>query len=115
LKPIVPARAAWLLALALPAAAQQPPTALELFTRADKGACAACHQLPAGAAPPTRADVGPRLEGTRMRALGKPGLRQVLEDPMAANPATLMPPYGRHRLLEPDEIQRLVDFLHALP
>jgi sulfur-oxidizing protein SoxX len=108
------ARAAWLAAIAWPAAAQQP-TALELFLRNDKGGCAACHQLPDGTGPASRADVGPRLEGARMRTLGKPGLREVLMDPMRANPDTVMPPYGRHHLLETAEIERLVEFLHALP
>ncbi len=108
------ALAGCLLALAMPALAQQP-AALALFTRADKGACLACHQLPANAGPATRADVGPRLEGARMRGLGKPALRELITDPMRANPDTVMPPYGRHHVLEPDEIERLVDFLHALP
>ena len=99
--------------IAFPAPAQTP--AAELFTRADKGNCIACHQLPPGAGPQTRADLGPRLEGARMRELGKPALRDVIADPMRANPNTVMPPYGRHRLLDSAEITRLVDFLHALP
>jgi L-cysteine S-thiosulfotransferase len=103
-----------LAALALPAAAQQP-TALELYVRADKGHCIACHQLPEGAGPATRSDMGPRLEGVRMRALGRTGMRERIEDPMRFNPDTVMPPYGRHRILEPAEIARLVEFLHALP
>lgn len=108
---------ALLLALALPAlaAAQPQPGGLDLFTRADKGGCLACHQLPAGAGPATRADLGPRLEGTRMRELGRERIREVIEDPMRANPGTVMPPYGRHRLLEAAEIAMLVEFLHALP
>lgn len=108
------ARAAWLTAIAWPAAAQQP-AALDLFVRNDKGGCAACHQLPESIGPASRADVGPRLEGSRMRELGRTGLREVLHDPMRANPNTVMPPYGRHRLLEPAELERLVEFLHALP
>jgi L-cysteine S-thiosulfotransferase len=96
-------------------AAAPPAPALDLFVRADKGNCIACHQLPQGAAPATRADVGPRLEGTRMRALGKSGLRQALVDPMRANPDTVMPPFGRHRLLDAAEIERLVEFLFVLP
>jgi sulfur-oxidizing protein SoxX len=96
-------------------AAAPPAPALELFVRADKGNCIACHQLPEGAGPATRADVGPRLEGTRMRALGRGALRQALVDPMRANPDTVMPPFGRHRLLDAAEIDRLVDFLVALP
>ncbi|HEX7606987.1 MAG TPA: sulfur oxidation c-type cytochrome SoxX [Usitatibacter sp.] len=96
------------------AAAPRAP-ALDLFVRADKGNCIACHQLPQGSGPPTRADVGPRLEGPRMRALGKDALRRWLVDPMRANPDTVMPPFGRHRLLDDAEIDRIVDFLVALP
>lgn len=109
-------RAAALLAcaIALPSAAQAP-AALELFVRRDKGHCIACHQVPAGAGPETRADLGPRLEGPRMRELGKRALRAIVVDPTAANPDTVMPPYGRHRLLDAAEIDRLVDYLHALP
>lgn len=102
------------LALALPAAGQAP-SAVELFTRADKGHCIACHQLPAGAGPASRATLGPALAGERMRALGREGLRDILEDPQRANPETVMPPFGRHRILSPEEIRRLVEFLHALP
>jgi sulfur-oxidizing protein SoxX len=98
---------------ALGAAAQ--PSALDLFVRAEKGNCIACHQLAQGAGPATRADVGPLLEGPRMRSLGKASLRDTLVDPMRANPDTVMPPYGRHRLLDPAEIDRLVEFLLALP
>lgn len=104
-----------LLPLAFAASAQQLPPALELFVRADKGHCIACHQLPDGRGPATRADVGPRLEGSRMRALGKAALRERIEDPTSANPDTVMPPFGRHRILERAEIDQLVEFLHALP
>ena len=104
-----------LVAAALPAAAQRPPTALELFMQKDKGYCIACHQLPAGVGPATTSNVGPALEGTRMRALGKPALRDLLVDPTRGNPATLMPPFGRHRILEPAEIDKIVEFLNALP
>jgi len=113
------ARIASLLALAalagVPSALAQVPAARDLFVQRDKGHCIACHQLPEGAGPPSRADLGPRLEGARMRALGRARLREIIEDPMKSNPQTLMPPYGRHRLLERAEIERLVEFLHALP
>lgn len=103
-----------LAALALPAAAQTgavPPA----FLQRDKGHCIACHQLPQGAGPPTLADLGPRLEGARMRELGRARLREVIADPTRANPETVMPPFGKHRILDAPEIDRLVEFLHALP
>jgi sulfur-oxidizing protein SoxX len=102
------------LACALPVGAQSLSGA-ELFTRADKGNCIACHQVPAGAGPATRADLGPKLEGARMRALGRERLRALLADPMANNPETLMPPFGRHRILDEAEIDRVIDYLYALP
>ena len=83
--------------------------------RPDKGACIACHQLPASAGPATRADIGPALSGARMRELGRAALRERLEDPARAQPQTVMPPFGKHRILQKDEIDALVEFLHALP
>ena len=102
------------LGMALPCAAQDRP-GLDLFTRADKGQCLACHQLPPGFGSQTRDDLGPRLEGVRMRALGAKALRNLLNDPTAANPDTVMPPFGRHRLLDAREVDKLVEFLLALP
>lgn len=112
-------RRALLLALASAAlvadALAQPSAPPPAFLDRDKGRCLACHQLPEGAGPASRSDVGPRLEGARMRELGRAKLRALLEDPMRDNPATLMPPYGRHRILAPAEIDRIVEYLHALP
>jgi sulfur-oxidizing protein SoxX len=81
----------------------------------DKGHCLACHQVPEGAGPATRADLGPKLEGSRMRSLGRERLREIIEDPTRANPDTVMPPFGRHRILDAAEINRIVEYLHALP
>ena len=71
--------------------------------------------MPAGAGPATRSDLGPKLEGARMRELGKARLREVIVDPTRANPDTVMPPFGRHRILDAREIDRLTEFLNALP
>jgi sulfur-oxidizing protein SoxX len=101
-------------ALCLPAAAA-PVAAVDLLTRADKGYCIACHQLPAGAGPATRSDLGPKLEGARMRELGKARLRELIVDPTRTSPDTVMPPFGRHRILDSAEIDRLVEYLLALP
>ena len=107
--------APWALALLATAASAQAPRALDLYVRADKGSCIACHALPEGAGPATRGDLGPALTGARTRELGRARLRELLQDPTRANPATLMPPYGRHRILDAAEIDALVEFLHALP
>jgi sulfur-oxidizing protein SoxX len=98
--------------IATPAFAQE---ALELFVNAQKGHCIACHQLPAGVGPGTRNDVGPKLEGERMRSLGRAEIRAIIDDAPKRNPDSVMPPFGRHRILEAKEIERLAEFLHALP
>ncbi len=108
------ALAALACAAVLPCAAQQP-TGAQLFARADKGQCIYCHQVPEGAGPATRSDLGPRLEGARMRTLGAAALRAIIVDPMAANPGTVMPPFGRHRILDARESDRIVEYLLALP
>jgi sulfur-oxidizing protein SoxX len=107
---------AGLAALAIaPAVQAQPEQGLELFVRPDKGHCVACHQVPQGAGPATRSNVGPALTGTRMRELGAAALRELLRDPTRAHPDTSMPPYGRHRILDEREIQRVTEYLLALP
>ncbi|MDH5263819.1 MAG: sulfur oxidation c-type cytochrome SoxX [Betaproteobacteria bacterium] len=87
----------------------------DLFANPDKGNCIACHQVPEGAGPAVRADVGPRLDSARLKGWDRARLRALLEDPQRGNPDTVMPPYGRHRLLDDREIERVIDYLHALP
>lgn len=109
-------RAVLVLSLALASAASaQSPSVPESFTRADKGHCIACHRLPDGVGPPSRASLGPALTVARMRELKPEGIREIIADPTRANPETVMPPFGKHRILGTAEIDRLVEFLHALP
>lgn len=98
--------------LTLPALGQRAP---DVFVRPDKGHCIACHQLPEAAGVASRNDVGPRLEGARMRELGRAALREIIDDPAKRNAATVMPPFGRHLILDAAEIDRLAEYLHALP
>jgi len=109
------AAAALAVAIAHAAHAERPASAMELFVQRDKGHCVACHQLPEGVGPISRSDLGPVLEGARMRALGKAGIRQAIADPTQANPDTVMPPFAKHHILDAAEIDRLVEFLNALP
>ena len=70
---------------------------------------------PMAPVPPFARDVGPRLDAARLKGWDRARLRALLEDPQRANPDTVMPPYGRHRILDGREIERLIDYLHALP
>jgi len=102
-------------ALAAAGAWGQAASGISLFTDPAKGNCIACHQVPEGAGPAVRANVGPRLDAARLAGWDRARLRALLDDPMRADPDTVMPPFGRHRILEPAEIERIIDYLHALP
>ncbi|HQY48259.1 MAG TPA: sulfur oxidation c-type cytochrome SoxX [Usitatibacteraceae bacterium] len=102
-------------ALAAAGAWGQAASGLALFIDPARGNCIACHQVPEGAGPAVRANVGPRLDAARLAGWDRARLRALLDDPMRANPDTVMPPFGRHRILDPAEIERLIDYLHALP
>ncbi len=93
----------------------QSATGREIFLRPDLGNCIACHQVSDAAGPAVRADVGPRLDAARLKGWNRDRLRVLIEDPTRAHPETVMPPYGRHRLLDPGDIERVIDYLHALP
>ena len=94
--------------------AQDIAAGRELFVRKDKGNCVACHEVPSDSTIASRATVGPALSGLRERLPDRQAIRELLVDPMRRNPATVMPPYGRHQILSAPEIERLIDFLHAL-
>lgn len=75
-----------------------------------KGNCNACHLI-AGA---TSGNIAPPLAGMAQRFPDRERLRAQIEDPRRANPATVMPPFGAHRILTPEEIDKVVDFLLTL-
>ena len=110
-------RAALLMALALPWGA--PPAASPgpveqgralAFAR-DKGNCLACHAIAGGTRP---GNVGPPLEGMRERYPDRAALRAQIADATRNNPDSIMPPFGRHEILTPEEIDLVTDFIHSL-
>lgn len=80
----------------------------------ERGNCLACHQMPADPGAESRADMGPLLENIRKRYPDRADLRQRIWDARAFNPDTIMPPYGRHRILTEEEIDQVVDYIHGL-
>jgi sulfur-oxidizing protein SoxX len=75
-----------------------------------KGNCIACHLI-AGA---PSGDVAPPLAFMAERFPDKAKLRAQVEDARRSNPATVMPPFGAHRILTPEEIDKVVEFLLTL-
>ena len=79
----------------------------------NKGNCADCHQFPNDSRVETRATVGPPLSGIKSRFTSRIALTSLVKDPMTINPDTIMPPYGRHRILTEREIDAIVDYLYT--
>jgi sulfur-oxidizing protein SoxX len=110
--------APWLLVIALGAAQAAAPDRLAagraLAHGQEKGNCLACHQMPRDPGAETLANLGPRLENVRHRYPSRDELRQRIWDAARFNADTLMPPYGRHRILTEEEIDLVVDYIHEL-
>lgn len=80
------------------------------FDRA-KGNCLSCHEIRGGDLPGT---IGPSLNGLKDRYPDRNEVVAIITDETTRNPQTVMPPFGRNRILKDHEIQSIVDFLYSL-
>ena len=76
-----------------------------------KGNCLACHTMVGGDVP---SSVGPELVGMKERFPNRADLVAILTNEQSRNPLTAMPPFGVNRILTPQEIEQVVDFLYSL-
>lgn len=86
----------------------------EIAHAQERGNCLACHRMPADPSAETLATLGPVLEKLSTRYPHRAELRERVHDASRFNPDTLMPPYGRHRILSDEEIEHVVDYLQGL-
>lgn len=83
-----------------------------------KGNCLACHrvatrdQWPAAVAP--GGNVAPPLVAMQARYPDRGRLRDQLYDATRADPFSLMPPFGKHKLLSDEELDNIVEWLYTL-
>lgn len=80
----------------------------------DKGNCLACHAAPTDPQAITKANIAPPLIGMRARFSERQALRSQIWDAAKSNPQTIMPPFGRHKILSGDEIELIIDYLYTL-
>ena len=83
----------------------------ELAFDRKKGNCLSCHKIAGGALPGT---IGPELVGMKDRYPDKAQMRAQIYDPRTLNPATIMPPFGKHEIISSSELDKIVDFIHSL-
>jgi sulfur-oxidizing protein SoxX len=93
--------------------AQNVAAGRQLAFEIAKGNCLACHQFPGDSQADTLANIGPPLLAIRSRFPNRAQLRGRLWDPMQTNPNTVMPPFGKHRILSSEEIELIIDYLYT--
>lgn len=76
-----------------------------------KGNCLTCHVIKGGDLPGT---IGPELKDIKSKYPDRNDLIAIVSDETKRNPQTVMPPFGRNRVLTEQEINAVVDFLQTL-
>jgi len=76
-----------------------------------KGNCLSCHAIKGGDSPGT---IGPALADIKAKYPDRKDLVAIVRDETKRNPQTVMPPFGRNRILTEKEINAIVDFLQTL-
>jgi len=76
-----------------------------------KGNCLACHAMDDGTLP---GNIAPPLVSMNLRYPDKAKLRAQIWDATVANPNTIMPPFGRHRIVTEEEIDQIVEYVYTL-
>jgi sulfur-oxidizing protein SoxX len=76
-----------------------------------KGNCLTCHVIKGGTLP---GSIGPELIDIKSKYPNRADLVAIITDETTRNPLTVMPPFGRNRILTPREIEAVVDFLQTL-
>lgn len=76
-----------------------------------KGNCLACHSIEGGESP---GNIGPELVNMKARYPDQSVLRARIWDETRFNPETVMPPFGKHRILSEEEIDLVIHFLYSL-
>lgn len=93
-------------------AAEETGKAIAFDSR--QGNCLACHAMPTVPDAVQAGNGGPPLIAMSARFPDKQVLRAKVWDATASNPGTMMPPYGKHRVLTEQQIDKVVDFIYGL-
>ncbi|MBZ0092167.1 MAG: sulfur oxidation c-type cytochrome SoxX [Burkholderiales bacterium] len=78
-----------------------------------KGNCLACHAIP-NAHAEMPGNIAPPLLAMKLRYPDKSKLRAQIWDATIANPKTSMPPFGKHKILTEEEIDKVTDFIYSM-
>ncbi len=77
----------------------------------NQGNCLACHKIDDGEMP---GNIGPALTRDKIHDKNKKQLHNLIWDASRFNPDTSMPPYGKNKVLNTEDIDKIVDYLWSL-
>jgi sulfur-oxidizing protein SoxX len=80
----------------------------------NKGNCLACHALPNEPKAESPGNIGPPLMNMKERYPDRAKLRARIWDESVFNPDTVMPPFGRNKVLTEQEIDLVTDYIQGL-
>ncbi|NOQ13980.1 MAG: sulfur oxidation c-type cytochrome SoxX [Methyloprofundus sp.] len=95
----------------LTAKQQRLATGKQLSFQRDKGNCLACHIIEEGEDP---GNIGPALVDIQAKFNSKAQLKAVIWDASQFNAQTSMPPFGKNKILTPEELDQVVDYIWSL-
>ncbi len=79
-----------------------------------RGNCLACHAMPGVPDAVSAGTIAPPLIAMKARYPDRAKLRAQIWDATVNNPHTSMPPFGKHKLLTEEEIDKVTDFIQGL-
>lgn len=79
-----------------------------------KGNCLACHAIPGEPKAESPGDIGPPLVNMKERFPDRAGLRAKIWDATAIYHDSVMPPFGRNKILTEQEIDLVADYIQGL-
>lgn len=94
--------------------AKKEVTGKDLAYDRRKGNCLACHGMPSQKDAESTGLYGPPLIAMSARFPDKAKLRAQIWDATAINPNSSMPPFGKHKVLTEQEIDKITDFIYSL-
>ena len=77
----------------------------------NKGNCLACHSIENGEDP---GNIGPALVNIQQKFTKKSQLKSLIWDATQFNENTSMPPFGKNKILTPEELEAVVEYIWEL-
>lgn len=102
------------LGVASPGFADEPADGRSVSFDRTKGNCLACHAIPGEPKAESPGNIGPPLVYIKERYPDRAKLRAQIWDATAANPDSVMPPFGRNKILTEQEIDLVTDYIQGL-